>query len=125
MLAHQVVHCSKCPLALLEVQERCLNRPIVSKFFNHKYLNFHAIYLDIDFGRKNSISFSLFLILRTFVYAYFYMCSFVHSLAPLYHPDTLVNLDTYIVFLFSLVLYLFSIFLINFGVDRLAVQFSI
>ena len=37
--------------------------------------------------------------MRTFVYTRILICAhlFVRSLAPLYHPDTLVNLDTYIV----------------------------
>ena len=39
--------------------------------------------------------------MRTFVYTRILLCapSYVRSLAPLYHLDTLVNPDTYIVFL--------------------------
>ena len=39
------------------------------------------------------------LLMRTFVYTRILICapSYVRSLAPLYHPDTLVNPDTYIV----------------------------
>ena len=42
---------------------------------------------------------SCFLIIRTFVYTRILICAhlFVRSLAPLYHTDTLVNPDIYIV----------------------------
>ena len=53
--------------------------------------------IEDNFGFESSC----FLIMRTFIYTraflYALIRSFVRSLAPLYHPDTLVIPDTYMV----------------------------